>query len=135
MPQDSGTNAAVLPRAPAEVLGRCAPTGKPDPACPAREKQPGNAACVLLLQSRVPPMPSGTRSRELRALCSTNTGLKPAAGAAEDIPGTKQSSHLAAAPSLVALCASPCPASFQCFYALSKEKPYQQRRVQKLMQS
>lgn len=103
MHQASGTNADVLPRAPAEVLGRHAPTSKPDPACPARQKQLWNAACVLLLQSHVPPVPSGTCSGELRALCSTNRVLKPAAGAAEHSPGTKPSSHFAAAPSSVAL--------------------------------
>lgn len=79
--------------------------------------QPWSVACLLL---HVLPMPSGTCSGELRASCSTNTVLKPAAEAAEDIPGTKLSSHLAAAASSVALCASPCPAS-HCCCALRRE--------------
>lgn len=63
MHQDFETNTDVVPRAPAEVLDRWAPTSKPDPACPARENQPWNAAYLLLPVLPVLPMPSGTRSR------------------------------------------------------------------------
>lgn len=86
--------------------------------------QPGRASLGMLPAScsmcfpcpQVPALENG----ELRASCSTNTVLKPAAEAAEDIPGTKLSSHLAAVASSVALCASPCPAS-HCCHALRRE--------------